>query len=209
MTPGQQQKLTSWAEQRDELIRVIADLETRKNLLDTSNKEAAESFTELTNRISHAKGKLEEILALEERVAGSTRQDIVELLTQKSRLESEIETKKAEITGLDKEKALIVEMITTMSSTYKDVFDKVRVLENFVQRVKEISGNNIVDITTVFTELKSSCEEIIKINGDNVSQTKIILEKLPKYIFELQKPIPIRRLPQVDTTPFTVPKRKK
>jgi outer membrane lipoprotein-sorting protein len=43
------------------------------------------------------------------------------------------------------------------------------------------------------SEVQIVVTQVIEKGNENVKQTGIVLEKLPRYIFELQKPIRIRR----------------
>lgn len=194
-TPDQKSKLVSWAEQRDTILREIGNAKIELDSINLSKKDAAISHTEISGRISEAKGRLAEIDAAEDRYRLSIATDIAELIARKSRLESEIETKTVELKSIDEKKNLIIEMITTLTNVHDKVFDRATAMDALIGHVVEIAQKHVSDTNGFMRNLGNAFQKMIDRGELNVKQTNIVLEKLPKYIFELQRPIPVRRIP--------------
>src|SRR5690606_19232280 len=114
---------------------------------------------------------------------------------RKSQLETEIK-------GLEEKKVALNDSITSLAQ----LMERLAVLNNALSEKSLEIGKNLQSASTlaqksggelkeVFEEVKESAKKMAEKNKKNVEMTNIVLEKLPKYIFELQKPIPIRRGP--------------
>lgn len=191
---NQQQMLKSWAERRDEILRDISVAEARKEALDKSNIDGGLAFAALENQISEAKGRLMEITIAEDRHKNSVSLEVADLISQKSRLEAEVEGKEIEIEKLDEKREMAIENIRNVISLHEKAFNQVTTMDQIVGHVRTLSDENISQMKALFDALKKSCEEIINTNGSNVAEAKIILNTMQRYIVEMAKPMPVRRV---------------
>ena len=193
LTPAQRRVIQTWTEERDALLRDIglysAELEEKKK----ANVNAGLAFADLETSIAEVRGRLAEITVLEERMRTSLATDVSELTARKSRLEAECLAKEADSKALDVRKAETVSTIETLVLMHDKMSDQATVVDQVVGQVIETSKNAISEIKTTMADVRTIATEVIDKANVNVGQTNIILEKLPRYIFELQKPIPIRR----------------
>ncbi len=192
--PAQQKQLETWAEQRDKIIQEIGSLSTERDSLLKENKEHGLAYSDLQKSIAEAKGRLLEINAVEERFKTSLSLEVTELIARKGRLESEIETKNIELKGIEDKKKTLLSTIDTIISLHDKAFDRIGVMDEMVSSVKLISQDNIFEMKQFLQAVKTSCEEIVAVNRENVATAKIVLDKFSKFIFEIQKPIPLRNL---------------
>ncbi len=193
-TPEQQNSMKAWAVRRDEILRDIAQLKVEQGQIIASNIDGNEAFSEVQGRITHTIGRLDELDRLEETKKTTVSKDIADLQSIKTNLETDISGKKALIGELDTRFNLLTTTIATLVDVHDKVFDKTSIMEEMVGHVTRLSQENIVDLNTYFGKLKASIQEIVDKNSLNVEQTNIVLSKIHKYIFELQKPIPIKRV---------------
>jgi len=87
--------------------------------------------------------------------------------------------------------------------------DQAKIVNQVVGEIIETSTLHTNEMKTIMGDIKFIATEVIEKGNENVKQTNIVLEKLPRYIFELQKPIPIRRTYQVPRGTVIEPEDKK
>lgn len=194
-TPEQTNQLDAWAIARDKILVEISNLTRDKQVLTGQNIDLADSNTEIETKINKALGRLEELNKKEEEFKNLVQSETAQLISEKTKLQAEIPALQKEIGGLISQKMLLTETINTLTDVHDKVFDKTSALDQIVEHVTRVSGQNIIDMDAFMVSLKKSVQEIMDKNSENVKTTNIVLEKLPKYIFELEKPIPIRRMP--------------
>lgn len=192
-TPAQLNAIRTWTEERDALRNEIGTLSTERDSLAQSNRESAEALTDLNLRIAEARGRIAELDAIEERHRVSVATDVAELEARKSRLEGECAAKEAELRTLDIRKGEKVATIETLVVVHDKMSDQAKIVDEVVGQVIEVSKNAVSDMKTDMAEVKTVVLEVIAKGNENVKQANIVLEKMPKFIFDMQKPIPIRR----------------
>lgn len=193
-TPEQQNSLKSWAARRDEILRDIAKFRIEQEGLIKSNNDGNEAFSEVQGRITHAIGRLDELDRLEESKKLSLSKDVADLQVQHSVLQGKIETANTELKGIESKKESLINLISTFGEIFGSIIGRATALEESVGHIAADANT----FNTRFTELKGNIEqstqEIVEKNSENVKQTNIVLSSIHKYIFELQKPIPVRRV---------------
>jgi len=192
-TPAQVKAIQGWTEQRDSLLRDIGLLSPELEAKQNASVEAGQNLAALHIQIGEAKGRLAELTALEDRHRTSVAIDVAELDARKSRLEAECQSKEDESKTWDARKVEHTSAIETLVLAHDKMSDQATIVEQVVGQVIEVSKNAVSDIKTSMAEIRTIATEVIEKGNANVTQTNIVLEKLPKYIFELQRPIPIRR----------------
>ena len=83
--------------------------------------------------------------------------------------------------------------MANLSKAHDIMEDQAKIVDSVVGQIIETSKTHLSDVKVIADEIKAVTSEVIKKANKNVEQTNIVLEKLPRYVFELQKPIPIRR----------------
>jgi len=192
-TQEQKKQLNRWAVERDEILESISKLKSEETALKKININLSNSNTDIENRTNQAIGRLNEIEKQEESRKNLISIEVANLEKQKTALENQIPSLEVKVNDLTSQISLVTSILTNITDVHEKVFDKVNSMDKIIEHVTRVSSQNIHDIDEFMGLLKTSIQEIIDKNTKNVQSTDIILEKLPKYIFELQKPIPIRR----------------
>lgn len=192
-TPQMVAAIKTWTEERDGLLREIGNYSNQLNELKTSTAAEMASLTDLQVQIADTRGRLAELTALEERMRTSLPIDIAEFIARKSRLESECETKAAELKAATEKYDVIVSATAELSAAHDVMKDQAAIVNSVVGELIQTSQVHLSDSKGLMAEIKTIADEVISKGNENVKQTGIVLEKLPRYIFELQKPIPLRR----------------
>jgi len=192
-TPAQKNAILTWTEQRDNLLKEIGVLNTEKEAIHKANKEQAESADELRLKSAEIQGRLDVLEVLENRQKSSLSIEIVELEKRKSQLETEITAKEAESKVFDKTKVEKMTSIELLSMVHTKVSEQTKVLEETVGKVIKSAETHTSNMVEMVSNIETIATQVIDKSNKNVEQTNIVLEKLPRYIFELEKPIPIRR----------------
>ncbi len=193
ITPAQLKVIQTWTEQRDSLLREIGILNAEKEELKKSKTEDGLALADLHTSISEARGRLAELVALEDRHKDSVSIEVAELEARKSRLQAECE---AQVNATDASKAeqdMIIETIVVLKVANDVMKDQSAIVDSVVGQIIQTSQLHVSDMKTTVAEIKAVTDEVIAKATENITQTNIVLEKLPRYIFELQKPIPVRR----------------
>lgn len=193
LTHAQAETMQTWAQERDTLLGEISILASQKEALGIELETAGLNLDELSKTIESSKGRIKELAALEERTRGSLSVDIAELMVRKSRLEGECLVKDTESDWLSITNGEKVLAIDSFSAAHNIMQDQAKIVNDVVGQIIETSKTHLSDVKVIADEIKAITSEVIKKANENVEQTNIVLEKLPRYVFELQKPIPIRR----------------
>jgi len=192
-TPAQKNAILTWTEQRDNLLKEIGVLNTEKEAIQKANKEEAASAEELRLKSAEIQGRLDMLEVLENRQKSSLSIEIVELEKRKSQLETEIEAKEAESKVFDKTKIEKMTSIELLSMVHTKVSEQTKVLEETVGKVIKSAETHTSNMVEMVSNIETIATQVIDKSNKNVEQTNIVLEKLPRYIFELEKPIPLRK----------------
>ena len=192
ISPEQKGQLNSWAAKRDSLLSDIAVLTTEKENLTKKNLDLAASNTDIETRINQSKGRLEELEKKEMEFSGKVSSEIDSLTTQKSALESSIEGLRREIITLQTSKNLLMDTITTVKDIYERVFNRAEVLDKVVDHVTTVSRQNLKDAESLISTLKDSVQEVVDINTENVEKAQLVIDQLPRALFDLQRPSVIK-----------------
>lgn len=195
LNPEQKKQLKTWAFQRDALLRNIADLQEARKIEETKNHNLADSNTEIQTKINQAEGRLIELNKKEEEFRGLISKETFDLLIERTKLQTEIPALEKEVGSLHEEKDLLVGTIKTLAEIHEKVFEKVGTMESTIGFVKDVSDKNIVALNELFKELTASLTKLLDKSKETHGSADIILEKLPRWIFELQRPISLKRQP--------------
>lgn len=192
-TPPQRKMLQTWSEERDSILREISihttELQEKKKL----NADAGLQLSDLVKRIAEARGRIAEIDALEERVRASLPKDIVQLEARKSLLEIECIAKEAELNSKKQEHGIVISATAALTAANGVIEHQIEIVKSAFSDLIVAGAAGASDAKVAMDEIRKIAAEVIEKGNANVAQTNIILEKLPKYIFELQRPIPVRR----------------
>lgn len=193
LNPEQKNTIQTWTEQRDSLLKEISVLEEQKKDVTNQCKEQAESFTKMQLEEAQILGRIDVLKQAEEVHKASVTKEVSDLEARKSRLESECEAKEEASKVFDKRKEEKLASIEVLSMVHNKMADQAKIIEETVGQVIKNSEVHVANITKTMTEVDNLVTQVVEKSEKNIEQTNIVLEKLPKYIFELEKPIPLRR----------------
>jgi len=192
-TPAQIKVIETWTEKRDTLLREISVAETILSDVRKATTEEGLNLEALHKSIAEAKGRLAELDALEDRKRNSVAIDVAELEVRKSRLESECVAKEAAVIAATQEESRVISSINILCEAHDKMADQAKIVNQVVGQIIETNQAHMSEVSHIMIDIKAIASEVIEKGNENVTQTNIVLEKLPKYIFELQRPIPVRR----------------
>lgn len=193
LTPAQIKVIQTWTEQRDSLHRDIGAASTELEALTKATKEKGLALADFHKSIAEARGRIAELDALETRMRGSLATDVAELEARKSRLQSEcalIELKMQTAAGAYEIIAVATQQLQVAHETMKDQSE---IVNRVVGEIIHTSQVHTSDMRVMMDSIKTVSDSVIDRGNENVKQTNIVLEKMPKFIFDMQKPIPVRR----------------
>lgn len=193
ISPEQKAQLSTWVGKRDRLLLEISTLRTEKETLVSKNGELATSNTDLESRANQIFGRIAELEIKEEEFATMVSADTAAKQVEKAALEGDAANLRKEIITLQTSKNLLNEQIASISDIYDRVFDRAKVLDEVVDHVTRVSGQNIRDIETLMSTVKVGVQEIIDVNKENVDKTNRVIVELPRIFFDVQRFTPIKR----------------
>ena len=193
-TSEQLKAIQTWSGQRESLLFEIGSLSTERDRLSEAVTEKSHSLTDVALDISNAHGRLTILKTLEEHSRSSVSLDVAQLEARKSRLEAECVAKEEYLKILDFRCSEKVAEIGVLSLAQDKMSDQSEVVDQIVGQVIEKSLSAVSEMKVFMADIETIVGHVIQKSNENVNQTNIVLEKLPRYIFELQKPIPIRRV---------------
>lgn len=193
LTPAQRNVIRTWTEERDALRTEIGTLTTERDNLQRQHADGVNALGDINNRIAKARGRILELEALEERHRTSVATDVAELEARKSRLEAECIAKEAESKTWDARKVEKIGMIETLVVAHDKMSDQATIVDQVVGQVIETSKKAVSDMKIDMAEVHTVVLEVIAKGNENIKQTNIVIDGLPKFIFDMQKPIPVRR----------------
>ncbi len=120
--------------------------------------------------------------------------EIVVLEARKSRLQSECDALSEKMKNILYEHDVVAEHTKILQAAHDVMKDQAVIVDRVVGEIIQTSTLHTSEMKTIMSDIRAISTEVVERGNENVAQTKIILEKLPRYIFELQKPIPVRRL---------------
>lgn len=185
--------LQTWTDKRDTILNEIRKYSIELEGLQKSTKEQGLAFADLEKSIAEAKGTLAEIEALETRMRGSLSTDIAELEVRKTRLEGQCVLMEQKLKGGDERFATCSIAIDTLQGAHATMKDQAEIVNKVVGEIIQTSEVHTSDMKTIMSEIRTIAAEVIEKGNENVKQTNIVLEKMPKFIFDMQRPIPVRR----------------
>ena len=208
-TPAQVKAIETWTEKRDALLREIGVYESRLEIVKKDCTDGGLALDDINKQIAEAKGRLKELDAIEERHKNSVSVEVSELEVRKTRLETECTAMEKRLKDGAESEALIVTSINSLSDAHDKMADQAKIVNKVVGEIIQTSQLHISEMNTLMTNIRTVSTEVIEKGNENVKQTGIILEKLPRYIFELQRPIPVRRAFSPERGTVIEPEKKK
>lgn len=196
LTPAQMKVIETWTEQRDSLLRDIGIHTTELNEKKKLNIEAGLALADIHTQLSECRGRLAELSALEDRWRSSLSTDISELEVRKSRLEAEIVTKELELKSTNEKYVIITASIDTLSNAHDKMSDQAAIVNKVVGELIETAEKHFSGMRTTFAEVNTIATEVIDKANKNIETSNIVIPKMTQFIIDLQRPIPVRRVPE-------------
>jgi chromosome segregation ATPase len=193
ITQEQKDQLKSWVGQRDAVLAEISVNRIENEKLITANKELAVSLTKVQEEINQSLGRLDEMTFKEEEFDKLMRIDIAELTARQSGLQSQISELEKEISILVSNKKVLTETIDTLVKVHDGVFGRVSDLDKNIEEARRIASENVTETNNLLIGMKGEFQKLIDINAENVKRTNVVINDLPRIIFDMQKIVLERR----------------
>lgn len=187
ITPEQKAYLATFAGRRDAALLEISNLQIAKEKLEKTNKELANSCSDMEVRMNQIVGRIEELKKKEAELPLLVSKEIAALQSQKATLENTITNLTQMVKVLSEQKTSLEKDVSSALNTFNTVKDETLQLDKVVDHVTKVSLDNARDINMIVADLKKSLEEIIAVNKKNVLETNVVLDKLPRMLVEAQK----------------------
>lgn len=192
-TPAQVKAIETWTAQRDQLHRDIAVASTELEEKQKLGTQAGIDLAALHHSISEARGRIAELDALEERMRTSTSNEIAELEVRKARLEGECAVLEAKNASAGERYVIVTGTTEALEAANEVIKDKGAIIESVLGQIIDTSAAHALTAKESIAEMKAVSDTVIDRANENLDQTKIVIEKMPKMIFDMQRPIPVRR----------------
>lgn len=192
-TPAQLNAIRTWTEERDSLRTEIGTLSTERDTIAGSNREGAEALTDLNSRIAEARGRLAELDTQEERRRTSVATDISELEARKSCLDAECIAKEEASKVWDGRIQEKHDEFVHLSSVHDKMSDQASIVDQVVGQVIEKSTDHISHMTEKVRQMDEVVSGVITKSNENIEQANIVIPKMARFVFDSQRPIPVRR----------------
>ncbi len=189
LTKEQKDQLGTWSSQRDVLLSEISTLRNEKEIIQKSVLEVSSSYTDISNNIKISEGKLIEIDKKEGEALLKVSKDLSAVEKQKSIAENQIAPLEKTIQLLTEKKDLLTETVATLTKVSEGILTKTSKLDEDISKIVTSSTENSNEIVALMMTLKTSANQMIKINQDNVKETTSVIGELPRLFFELQREI--------------------
>jgi len=193
LTPAQQEALRTWAQKRDSLVREIASLTTERDSVKKEADAEASRLTDLRLQEAEIRGSIAVLKEYEDRVKDSRSVEVVDLVTRKSDLESDIVELEMKVASAKREYATVVLATADLRDSNETAKENQKTVTSLLHEMKSTNLSHLIQARSTVESMRDIHNEVIKRADENLAQTSIVLEKLPKYIFELQRPLPVRR----------------
>ena len=187
ITQDQQVQLNDWASQRDAILLEISKLKTEQEGLIKQNKDIAVSNVDIEDRIQQSIGRVDELEKAEMLYATRLNSDVSNLESKKTVLETQITNLSNDVASLVNQKESLISDIKDLTGILSSLKDRAGALEAIIGDVTTQNNVNLVAISQLFDEIKTSSQEIIDVNQQNVTATNLVLDKLPAMLVELQR----------------------
>lgn len=198
-TPAQAKAIETWTEKRDALLREIGIYESRLQVVKKDCIEGGLALDDLNKQIAEARGRLAELDALEERHKSSISVAVAELEVRKTRLETECTAMEKRLKDGAESEAQIATSIKILGEAHDKMSDQAQIVNRVVGEIIQTSQLHTSEMKTIMDSIRTVSTEVIDKGKKNIEQTNIVLGELPRFIFELQRPIPVRRFAEVRT----------
>lgn len=186
-TTEQKNQLKTWAEQRDEILLEISNARATEEKLQATNKDLAAGNTDIEFRYHEIRGRIEELKIKEGELPALISKEVAFLESKKASLEAQIPVLEKVIKVLIPQKDALEADIEKALATFEVIKGETLLLDKIANEVTVVSKTNSDKINLLVSNLAKSLEEIISVNRKNVTETNIVIDKLPAMMMELQK----------------------
>ncbi len=194
-TPAQVKAIHTWTEQRDALLREIGVFSTQSAEVQKKLKEDGLALEDIHNQIAEGRGRIAELAAVEERWRNSLPADIAELEVRKSRLEGEVVEKELKAKSAEDKYQIVTGATKDLSDAHVVMTDQAKIVEGVLGGIIQTSIAHASDAKVVMDEVRTIALEVIEKSRKNIETADIVIPKLTQFVVDLQRPIPVRRVP--------------
>jgi chromosome segregation ATPase len=192
-TPEQVTQLSTWASERDTILSEISILKDEKEKIIKQRNEAAESATEIENKVQQFIGRMAELDKQEKQYEEIVSVEIPKLETHKTRLETQITALASLLDGLEITKSKLQTDIEFLTKVQSEIFNRTEILEKVVEHVTNVSSANIKELNNAVIEITTKVKDILALSDSELKAHTEILNEIPRLFVELQKKILIRQ----------------
>lgn len=192
-TPAQVKAIQTWTETRDALLREIGVYQSRLEVIKKDCKEGGLALADFHTQIAEVRGRLAELDALEERHKNSISVVVSELEVRKTRLETECTAMEKRLKDGAESEAQIFTSIKVLSEAHDKMADQAQIVNKVVGEIIQTSQLHTSEMKTIMSNIRTVSNEVIEKGNKNIQQTNLVIAELPRFVFELQRPIPVRR----------------
>jgi len=189
----QQNKLATWAEQRDSILNNISSLTDQQKSLEKENINSVNSLNEKEERKKILIGEIKQLEKQEEKRKNLISVELDSLNTQKNELENSVEKQTLLLESFIAKKDLVFKLTQELTSVNESLAGKNKEIEVVASRLQRSAEKNIFDSNNLFDSLKKDMRGLLDSSVSASESANVILEKLPRWIFELQRPVSLKK----------------
>lgn len=187
LLPEQKKQLGAWVVQRDAILDSIAKKRVEEQGLIDSVKTLSDSETDLSNRIQQSIGRIVELDSVEKKRVDLVSKEIVDLESQKTRLETEVEFYKKDIESMKIEKGELAKDIVLLMQAHDSVFSRMSILETIIEHITRTNSLNVGDLEKSVSQLIEKVQTILNQSTIHLDAHTKILGDIPKLFVELRR----------------------
>lgn len=204
-TPAQRNAIQAWTAQRDALLREIGLASEELNTTRAADTAAGLALADKHKQVAEAEGRISVLVQLEERTRTSVPMDIAELEARKTRLTDDCVALDAKLASGGERYVLITGVTAELEHAHDIMRDQAAIVNKVTGELVELSTTHLSDAKEIMSDIRAISNTVIDRANENLVQTKIVIEKMPKVIFDMQRPIPVRRTYPVDHPNYVAP----
>lgn len=151
----EQEQINTFSKQRDDLLGQLSILREEKNKLIEDKNKLADSSSDIEMKMNKNIGRLEELEKKEKEFKDKLSEDVVILLNQKTKLQSEITNYEKLIEVLKSKYETISQSIKDATEVYKTVFRQTGALSKVVDHVTRVNTENLNEANQMISNIKN------------------------------------------------------
>jgi chromosome segregation ATPase len=186
-TPEQIAQLSTWAGERDAILKEIAIYRTERDRLKAINQEISKSNTDIESRLGKVQVRIDELDKKEAEYNEIVGVKNAELEKEKTELESKVSSLKEKVSRLTDEAFKLMNIGEHLRDTHKVIFSKTEDLQKVVDYVTRVTDGNIHNLEALFNMVEKKVKRVVEVSEASAKQTEYIMSELPRVFFDVQR----------------------